>query len=92
MKVPRPTTVGPHMPLLLLWPTVSALRFISDTSLNINVTPADEDEILNEDIPLSVLPSLDQSFCLFSLQLVVFCPGCRSAPSPSTTAGKRPSG
>lgn len=64
MKVPRPTTVGPHMPLLLLWPTVSPLRFISDTALNMNMTPADENEILNlhlqdRDIPLAVLSSLD---------------------------------
>lgn len=65
MKVPRPTTVGPHTPSLLSWPTVSVLRFFfPNTSININENPADADEILNlplqdMDVPLSVLSHLE---------------------------------
>lgn len=80
MRAHRPTTVGRRTPSSPWWLTVSRLVSLYMQSWN-------------QTIPLTNLPI--SCLCPWSSclpQLAASCPVCRSAPSPSTTAGRRPSG
>lgn len=80
MRAHRPTTAGRRTPLLLWWLTVSLLVSLCVQSW--------KQTILLTNLPISCLcpssPPLPQ--------LAASCLVCRSAPSPSTMAGRWPSG